>query len=202
VAPDSEPIGVILAGGRGRRIGGQKATVQLAGKPLVCYPLEAMRRALRDVAILAKADTQLPRLAGVTVWIEPDERQHPLIGITQALALADGRSVLVCACDLPFVTAELLAELAGADLGEAPAVVSATGGEIQPLLGRYEPAAGPLLWDSAEGALREAIAAIAPRTLEVPDAEVLFNVNTPGDLLQASERISQSSGSDQPNVKS
>ena len=58
------PIGVILAGGQGRRIGGSKAVVQLAGQPLITYPLEAVRTALGDVAVVAKADTQLPSLPG------------------------------------------------------------------------------------------------------------------------------------------
>ena len=42
MAAPREPIGVILAGGRGRRIGGSKAVVELCGKPLIRYPLEAM----------------------------------------------------------------------------------------------------------------------------------------------------------------
>ena len=101
----TRPVGAILAGGGGRRIGGDKAIVELPGRPLICYPLEAVREALGQVAVLAKADTELPSLPGVTVWIEPDARRHPLVGITQALALADGRPVLVCAADLPFVSA-------------------------------------------------------------------------------------------------
>ena len=74
-----------------------KATVELHGKPLICYPLEAVRQVLSQVAILAKAGTQLPPLSGVDVWIEPESPRHPLVGITQALALAGGRPVLVCA---------------------------------------------------------------------------------------------------------
>jgi molybdenum cofactor guanylyltransferase len=43
-----EPIGAILAGGSGRRIGGSKAIVKLHGTPLIAYPLEAMRDALLE----------------------------------------------------------------------------------------------------------------------------------------------------------
>src|SRR5438477_12761169 len=76
----SAPVGVILAGGAGRRIGGSKALVKLHGRPLISYPLAAMREALGDIAIVAKADTELPSLPGVTVWIEPDVPRHPLVG--------------------------------------------------------------------------------------------------------------------------
>ena len=54
------PIGVILAGGLGRRIGGSKAIVQLAGTAADLLSARAVRTALSDVASIAKADTQLP----------------------------------------------------------------------------------------------------------------------------------------------
>ena len=103
----TEPIGVILAGGRGRRIGGAKATVQLCKKPLICYPLAALQDALADVAVMAKLETKLPSLPGLTVWVEPDAQQHPLVGIVRALALAEGRPVVICAVDLPFVSSSM-----------------------------------------------------------------------------------------------
>ena len=184
-----DPFGVILAGGQGRRIGGSKATVDLGGRPLISYPLAALRAALSDVAVLAKPDTELPALPGVTVWVEPAAPQHPLLGITEALALAGGRAVLVCAVDLPFVTPALISAIADADLGSAPAVIVAHGDQIQPLLGCYEPAARPLLAGALDRPVRDAVAAIGPRLLQVEDPQLLFNVNSPSDLLQASAML-------------
>jgi molybdenum cofactor guanylyltransferase len=180
-------MGVILAGGLGRRIGGSKAVVQLAGQPLISYPLEAVRTALSDVAVIAKADTQLPSLPGVTVWVEPDSPRHPVVGIVQALALAEGRSVVVCASDLPFVTPELIYRLATADLGKSPAVVACRGTDVQPLLGCYAPRAIDPLRNGlpAEAPVRELVASLHPRMLEVGDPELLFNINSPEDLLHA-----------------
>src|SRR5438132_5496441 len=181
--PRVEPLGVILAGGLGRRIGGAKATVELQGKPLICYPLEAMQRAVRETVIIAKADTELPSLPAVTVWVEPDGLRHPLVGIVHALGLADGRPALVCASDLPFVTVEVLGALARADSGTAPAVVACSGGETQPLLGCYQQAALQRLRGFESGvAMRVAVAGLDPRLLEIEDPELLFNVNTPDDL--------------------
>ena len=181
------PIGVILAGGQGRRIGGSKAVVQLAGQPLISYPLEAVRTALGEVAVVAKADTQLPSLPGVTVWVEPDAPRHPAVGIVQALALAEGRAVVVCAGDLPFVTPELVYRLVTADLGKSPAVVACCGSDVQPLLGCYAPRAiDPLrLGLRAEPPVRELVASLNPRMLEVGDPELLFNIDSPEDLLHA-----------------
>jgi molybdopterin-guanine dinucleotide biosynthesis protein A len=185
-----QPIGVILAGGRGRRMGGTKAMVSLNGQPLISYPLGVVQGVLSDVAILAKSETELPGIAGVTVWIESDPIHHPLVGIIQAIELAEGRAVLVCAADFPFVTAELVTQLARADPGPAPAVIAAHEGETQPLLGCYQPTAAAFLRRAdVDLPLRQAIAAIGPRLLEVADADVLFNVNTPDDLLQAAAML-------------
>lgn len=194
-AQRSEPVGALLAGGRGRRIGGDKAITELAGRPLISYPLRAMRAVLTEVVVVAKPDTALPELAGVEIWIEPALPRHPLVGICHALQMAVGRPVLVCAADLPFVTAATLARLARADPGDAPAVIAVSpDDELQPLLGCYQPAAAGALEAAAHEAvapLRRAVAAIQPRRLKIADARLLFNVNSRQDLDRAQRLISR-----------
>jgi molybdopterin-guanine dinucleotide biosynthesis protein A len=179
---------VILAGGLGRRLGGAKATAQLHGRPLICYPLGVLGSALADLAIVAKRDTELPSHPGVAVWIEPTTPRHPLVGIVHALGLADGRGVLVCAADMPFVTAELVTRIATTDPEEAPAVVPICDGELQPLLALYLPSVAAALGRGALDAtrpLREEVAGLRPRLLEIADRDAFFNVNTPDDLRRA-----------------
>lgn len=187
----SEAIGTILAGGSGVRMGGSKATVELHGRPLISYPLEAVWRALGHAVVVAKADTELPSLPGVTVWVEPEGPSHPLFGLVHALELAEGRPILACAADLPFVTPRLVRQLAGGMRG-ADAVLAATGGEVQPLLGWYHPRALAVLREiePAGGvSLRAAVGRLKPVVVEVDDPEMLFNVNTPADLLTATAML-------------
>lgn len=184
----SVPIGVILAGGRGRRLGGAKAAVQLRGRPLISYPLAALRAALVEVVIVAKEDTELPpEVSDVAVWIEPAVPRHPLAGILHALEAAGGRPVLVCAADMPFVTPELVRRVVAADPAGAPAVVPVCGGVFQPLLALYLPAAAPLLEPAlgADRALRVDVGAIGPHLIEIDDPRAFENVNTPEDLARA-----------------
>jgi molybdenum cofactor guanylyltransferase len=188
----SKPIGAILAGGRGLRIGGEKAIVELHGKPLICYPVEAVQEVLSRVVILAKTSTRLPRLSGVAVWTEPENPRHPLVGITQALVLAGGRPVLICAGDLPFVTPELIRRLVKADPGRAPAVVACAQDRMQPLLGCYQPRALELLAGAARAGtarVTDAVAALEPVLLEVDDPDELFDVDSPDDLLLATAML-------------
>ena len=72
-----QPVGVVLAGGQGQRIGGEKAVVSLGGQPLVSYPVQALRSVLFEVRVVAKPGTELPALHGVEIWIEPPEPRHP-----------------------------------------------------------------------------------------------------------------------------
>jgi molybdopterin-guanine dinucleotide biosynthesis protein A len=186
----SEPIGVVIAGGAGRRIGGDKAVLSLNGIPLIAYPVAALLAALPEVSVVAKADTALPPLPGVAVWIEPDEPRHPLTGIVHALELAAGRAVLVCAGDLPFVSASLVQELAHADAQGRPIVVPRCGGRLQPLLARseptaHEPLAAALATPDGPGPLTQLVEGLDPLVLERDDERPFFNVNAPEDLLTA-----------------
>jgi molybdenum cofactor guanylyltransferase len=188
VTQRGEPLGVVLAGGAGRRIGGSKATVELNRRALISYPLEAVWRALGNVTVVAKIDTELPSLPGVTVWVEPQEPRHPLTGIVHALGMAGGRAVLICAGDMPFVSPALIAAIARADPGAAPAVIASRCGQLQPLLGCYRPQALELLAGAgadAGVALRDAVGTLDPVRFEVEDPDELFNVNGPAELLQA-----------------
>ena len=140
-------LGVILAGGRGTRLGRAKPVAPLGGRALLEHPLAALQGAELETVVVAKPDTPLPPVAA-PVWSEPDEPVHPLLGIVTALERADGRAILACACDLPFVTPELVGWLAELD---EPLVLPESGGRLHPLFGRYGV--------SLAAPLREALAA-------------------------------------------
>jgi molybdopterin-guanine dinucleotide biosynthesis protein A len=182
-------------------MGGAKATVELAGRPLIRYPLAALAAALDDVAVLAKADTELPSLPGATIWVEPQVRHHPVVGILQALALAGGRPALICAVDLPFVSPGLIGRLAAEDPAGAPAVIASSRGAMQPLLGCYLPSALEMLGPAVDRPLRQLVAEIEPRLVEVEDPDELFNVNAPDDLLRAAARLDRRRSPDERAIE-
>ena len=175
---------MLLAGGRGSRLGGRpKAAIEVAGRPLAAYPAAALAGVCDRVALVAKPDSELPHLVGVERWDEPAEPRHPLTGITYALERA-GTPVLVCAADMPYVTADACATLiAGA--GSAPAAVAIAAGVVQPLFAVYAPAAlEGLRAAPPDGRLTDAVEALRPGRVALPPA-IVRSVNTPEDLEQA-----------------
>jgi molybdopterin-guanine dinucleotide biosynthesis protein A len=177
------PLVAVLAGGRGRRLGGAKPIAELGGRPLVTWPLEAARAAGLEAVVVAKAATPLPSDLDVPVWVEPDEPSHPLAGLVFALERAAGRPVIAVACDMPHVSSNLLERLCAAE-GAAAARADL------PFPARYEPSALPLLRDvlAREAPAREALAAIAPAVLGAPPEE-LHGVNSPAELAAAAARV-------------
>ena len=217
-------LGAVLAGGRGSRLGGAKPTADLAGRPLIAYPLAALAAAGIDPFIVAKPSTPLRGrpLArstglrttasdgpgqrttavagdGVEVVTEPEEPRHPLAGIVAALRHAGG-PVVVLGCDFPFAPPGLLRALADAP---EPLVVPAPGGEPQPLMARWSPELLPALEEALarEEPLRRTVAALSPRLLDDAElsrfgdsARAFFNVNTPEDLRAAEQAVRSPDG--------
>jgi molybdopterin-guanine dinucleotide biosynthesis protein A len=195
---EERTLGVVLAGGRGSRLGGAKPTAELAGQSLISYPLAALAEAGLEAVVVAKPDTDLPPL-DVDVLTEPAEPVHPMAGIVAALRQT-GRPIVVIGCDFPFVPAALLRALADAP---EPLVIPAPGGEPQPLVARWTPALLPALEAALdlEEPLRRTVAALSPRLLDDAElapfgdpARVFFNVNTPADLRRAEGAVSSLDG--------
>lgn len=180
-------IGVVLAGGLGRRMGGAKATATLGGRPLIAYPLDALGEVCARVVVVCKRDTALPD--GVAErWDEPDDPHHPIAGIVHALERADG-PILVCAADMPFVTADT-AGLVAADLRPGmKAAVAFCEGRLEPLLAAYAPEALEVLRTApADEPLRRTVESLMPVLIDVPP-DVVFNVNDEADLAEAERRV-------------
>lgn len=180
-------LAAVLAGGRGSRLGGNKAAIELGGSPLASYPLAAIEAAGLEAVVVMKPGEEPP--PAVRVLEEPAEPRHPLCGIVAALRL--GRPIVAVACDLPFVAPGLIEMLAAAP---EPLVVPTLDSRPQPLLARYEPTLLPQLEAALEREepLTRTVAALGPRLVAEDDLarfgdpqRLFFNVNDPDDLEQA-----------------
>ncbi len=184
------PVGVVLAGGAGQRLGGQKATALLDGVPLVARALTLLAAVTDTRAVVAKAATRLPPGdPDVHRWVEPDTPRHPAAGIAYALERAAGRAVLCIAVDLPLLDGPTLQHLLAADDGLSPCVVARVEGRLQPLCAIWRPAAATLLAEVDGRSMRTLLATLRPQEVDVPEAARFLNVNTPEELAQAEELL-------------
>jgi molybdopterin-guanine dinucleotide biosynthesis protein A len=180
----------VLAGGAGSRLGGAKATALLHGRPLIDHVIAAARAGGLEPVVVAKAASPLPPL-DCRLLLEPDEPRHPLCGIVTALRELAEPALVVCACDMPFLTGELLAWLSQL---EATFAVASSGGELQPLLGRYDASLLGRL-DAAlseELPMREVARRLGAQVLGTAELErfgdpqvLCASINTPAELAAA-----------------
>ena len=176
-------LGALLAGGRGSRLGGAKATAEVLGRPLLAWSLDALREAVEDVVVIAKPATPLPPCDAPVHRDEPEDF-HPRHGIVSALRRAEGRPVVVVPCDMPLVPPALLEVLLDVVADGAPAAMPRTEGRVHPLCAAYAAEALPEL---------EAADHDEPLTLTLDRlgavvlaadaaADRMLNVNTRADL--------------------
>lgn len=108
--------GVILAGGRGSRMGGiDKGLQELNGRPLVQWVLDRLSPQVDTVLI--NANQHLERYRELGCKVLPDSIPGfvgPLAGLHAALAVAATPLVMTAPCDSPFLPADLVARLRSA----------------------------------------------------------------------------------------
>jgi molybdopterin-guanine dinucleotide biosynthesis protein A len=192
-------VGAVLAGGLSTRMGSPKPMVELGGRPMLARIVGTVGSAGLEPIVVAKPDSELPRV-DCRVLSEPDEPRHPLTGLLTALRSSAGRGVVAIACDMPLVPARFIAWLAAL---EEEVAVCEVGGRLHTLLGRYSPNVIDSLEASlAEGAsMREAVTALDPFIVGEAQIErfgdpgrIVFNVNSPGDVVTAEKLLRGATG--------
>lgn len=132
-----ERIGVIiLAGGDGRRIGGNKPLKRLAGTTLIERALTSARRWSDTVAIAVRSADQLEYSAGWPLLCD-QAGEGPLAGLASARPFAEAHGlegVLMIPCDAPLLPADLLPRLAAALTPPARVAVASSGGRLHPTI--------------------------------------------------------------------
>jgi molybdopterin-guanine dinucleotide biosynthesis protein A len=97
----------ILAGGKSRRFGQDKATYIYMGKPLIEHVLDILKRLFSDISIIGDNSERF-RFPGVPCYPDLIKGIGPLGGIYTALNHAKNRYSFICACDMPYLTTDLI----------------------------------------------------------------------------------------------
>ncbi|WP_163848972.1 molybdenum cofactor guanylyltransferase MobA [Pseudooceanicola aestuarii] len=192
--PGRPPPGLILAGGRGLRLGGvDKALLPLGDGVVLDAVLDRLRPQVGAMALGANGDPQ--RFAGRDLPMLADADGGgvgPLAGVLAGLDWAAGQgaeSLITVAVDTPFFPADLVARLSAGATPELPLVLAETpDGRLHPTFGLWPVARREALrgW-LAQGGRRLGGWAAEQGAVPVrfPDAAAFFNINRPDDLSRA-----------------
>lgn len=193
--------GVVLAGGRSRRMGTDKALLPFADTTLLGHVVRRLRTCCDPVYVVASA---LQRGCGPDVPVVADRWPGlgPLAGIEAGLRACPTPCAAVVACDLPFVQPALLTGLA--DLLEGVDAAVPVTDRPHPLCAVYRRDAAQVaeaILRAGGGSVRQLLARIRVRYVpeEVlrgwdPDLLSFVNVNTPADYLAALARVRPGEG--------
>lgn len=195
--------GAVLAGGASRRMGRDKAFIELGGRPLIARQLERLRGIFARVLVCANDAAPFARFGAPVVPDEGRPGGGPLGGIVAALRAAETPAVFCCAVDMPFLSEPLIRTMA-ALAPEFDVVIprgdpDAPGRKtpLEPLHAFYaksalEPLAARLA--TGERKLDRAMEGLRLRVIEAeeafpydPERRSFWNANTP-DELEAARR--------------
>lgn len=201
----SVPVtGVILAGGKSRRMGQNKALLPLGEDSLIEHVICRMRRVTDELLLITNTPTEYAHL-GLSMHSDIVPNTGALGGIYTSLTHASHDVVVCVACDSPFLQPKLLSYLISV-LGEYDAVMPYTYKAppsdnkdapitLQTLCAAYSKRCLPiieLMLQESElrvHALQERsnILTVAPEIWKAYDSEgySFFNVNTPADFEKA-----------------
>lgn len=191
-------VGLVIAAGRSRRFGAEKAVADLLGKPLLVWAAERLASSCALVGVNARPGSDTERLAYArelpVLHDAPGDAQGALAGVRAGLAWAGrlgARALAVSPCDAPLLPDDLFERLIRA-AGEGAAVADTDDGR-QPLCSVWPVTALPAVTAALAGGAH-------PPTWRVLEdlgaARVLFadraafaNINTRADLAEVAARL-------------
>lgn len=194
--PANDITAVILAGGRGSRVGGRdKGLIPLNERPLISYVIERLKPQAEQLLInINRHDEDYTGLGYPTFKDTLNDFQGPLAGLHQALRVAKTPWVVTAPCDTPFIPDDLVTRLAQAlAKSNARLAIAHDGKREQPLLGLFSTTLLASLESYLNQGQRKAIAwqeSEGVITVDFSDEAAAFiNLNTPDELAAAETKL-------------
>lgn len=191
----AELQGLVLAGGHSRRMGADKARVQLDGNDLLARTVGILRAVLTPVFVSVRADQQSdPLRAQYPLVVDVESIAGPAAGLLAAHALAPAAAWIVVAVDMPLLTVSVVRELVAARgiASDATAWHAAGDGAPEPLCAVYEPATltrfAAHVAAGGSASPRAWLAQANVKYLADDSSELLRSANTPAELESLTKR--------------
>lgn len=182
-------MGLVLAGGRSRRFGRDKAGIEIDGQALLARTSRLVGAFCKSVFVSVRADQVEEVLRRRHHLIVDTLAEHgPAAGLLAAHAHDPGAAWLVTACDMPLLDKESIRRLIESRRAEKAATCyrSPLHGFPEPLCAIWEPATLERFRKRVESggdpSPRNMLVNADIELIDAADARALVNVNTPADL--------------------
>lgn len=192
----TEPLdGVVLAGGKSRRLGVDKALLRVGDEPLLRTVVDRVSQVCEEVVVAVDRPERYQELGLPAKFVADVSPGHgALSGLEAGLQACGTKHALVVACDHPFLNVKLLRHMA--DLPRSyDALTPWFDGLWHPLHCIYARSSLPVvnaMLAAGGGSMRELLARLNVRRLEErelrrldPDGLSLLNVNQRSDVIRA-----------------
>lgn len=127
--------GIILAGGENRRMGTDKAFLEIDGRPMIDHILDVFSKLFERTIVVTNTPDRY-RNYDVDVTCDALDIRGPLTGIYSGLLRSTAEYNFVAACDMPFLNFRLISYM-GEIAGGQDAVVPQFNGFLEPLHAFY-----------------------------------------------------------------
>ncbi len=195
------PLGVILAGGLSRRMGGGDKTLVMLGDRTILQRI-ADRLALQvdRVALSANGDPErFKDFDGTIISDHGPAGQGPLAGIlaVMRLAAAEGyANIVTVPGDAPFLPLDLVTMLQAAQALPEMIVIASSGGKLHPVAALWPTSLADELEAFLQTEDRRVRNFVKARPFAVAEFEndpidPFFNINTPADLEEAERMLAE-----------
>ena len=180
--------GLVLAGGRSRRLGRDKALLQRDGESQLARMVATLERHVERVFVSTRPDQQEePERRRYSQVVDRYQNLGPLAGILSAMEEHPAVDWLVLACDLPNVVDATIAHLLDARADERPftAFISSHDGLPEPLCALWRAGSDDIVRQFIKDGIhcpRKILIRSDTHLIEQADPRWLDNVNTPADL--------------------
>ena len=186
--------GIILAGGKSRRMGGvNKALLEIGKLRIVERVRQRLALVIPDVIIITNTPEEFQFL-GLPMFGDLVPGHGSLGGLYTGLTQCSGRYGFLVGCDLPFLDERVIAHMVGL-IGDCDVVIPRIRGKLEPLHAIYSRTCLPyiekLMQDGDLKILnmfhKVKLREVPQKDLEAFDPEFRFviNINTPDDLIKA-----------------
>ncbi len=192
----NEPVyGLVLAGGRSKRMGQDKALLRVDGETQLSRAVHLLEPFVDQVFVSTRVDQQdEPERSKFRQIVDRYRDLGPLAGILSAMEEHPDAGWLVLACDLPNVEELTIRYLLDnrSSVHAFTAYKSSSDGLPEPLCAFYTAGAAAIVKAFADDAIicpRKILIASDTHLLDQPNPEALDNINTPEDLARTGIKI-------------